>query len=100
LAQDLLGRAVVVGDGVVGVGVLVEDVGRAWPRGVQALADALGLADVRVEGVEGGLGGRADDGGAEAFEHVALRRRQRGWSVFGLGDGRVGRKNGRSEVKD
>ena len=89
-----------MGDGVVGVGVLVEDVGRAWPRGVQALADALGLADVRVEGVEGGLGGRADDGGAEAFEHVALRRRQRGWSVFGLGGGEVGKKNRRSEVKD
>mmetsp|Transcript_37917 Transcript_37917/g.118859 ORF Transcript_37917/g.118859 Transcript_37917/m.118859 type:complete len:480 (-) Transcript_37917:314-1753(-) len=67
LAQDLLGRAVVVRERVARVAVLVQDV-RVGQVALQPPRDA----DVRLGGVEGGLGGRADDLRAERLEHVHL----------------------------
>lgn len=63
LVPDLLGGAELVGERVVEVAVLVEDVGVG-----DLLLEAAGDADVRLGAVPGGLGRGADDGGAEGLE--------------------------------
>lgn len=64
---DLLGSVVVVSDGVVGVGVLVED-NRVGDLGVQA----LGNSNVGLGGIPGSLGGGADNLSTKGLEDVNL----------------------------
>lgn len=68
LLQDLLGRGVVVGQGVAGVAVLVQDV-----RVGDLVLEAPGHAHVGLWRIEAGAGGRAHDLGAQGPQDVHLR---------------------------
>jgi hypothetical protein len=63
LLDDLGAGGELVGEGVIGVAVLIEDVGVG-----EHLTEAPGDADVAIRGVPGGFGGGADDLGAEGLE--------------------------------
>jgi hypothetical protein len=67
LVDDLAPRPQLVCPGVIRVAILIQDV-----RVRDHLVQALGDADVRVRRIPGGLGGRADDLGAQRLEHHLL----------------------------